>query len=155
MRRQFVSTAIIMFWSMSPLPVRSTQLNTTVPVQPDIAPGNGVAKATGRLYTNPCGWSTTFDVDHPERPPRLILATSQSTCAAPVKTIPIVQTAAEISMTYRTSDAWASISAIALEAGSVGDVIRCRSSIDGSIVHGRIVDSRSVEMLIENRMKSW
>ena len=105
--------------------------------------------------TVPCGWSATFDAFHPERPPQLIATPSQWKCGVRVKKVLMVKAAASLSMIYTTKDAQASIRVIALEAGSVGDTIRCRSSIDGAVLIGRISDIQTVQMLRRELKASW
>ena len=108
-----------------------------------------------QVHPAPCGWSAVFDAGHPERPPRLVEATGSTECTSGNKRDLVVPAAAALSMTYKTEEAWASIHVIALEAGSVGDVIRCRSSIDGAVLLGRIADAQTVEMLFRERKVAW
>ncbi len=103
----------------------------------------------------PCGWSAILDARHPERPRTLILNTDSHSCAPEVKGRLIVSAASSLSMIYRSENASISINVTALEAGAAGDVIRCRSLMDGSVIPGRILDSRSVEMLSRERKTTW
>jgi flagella basal body P-ring formation protein FlgA len=43
----------------------------------------------------------------------------------------------------------------ALESGAVGEVIRCRSTFDGVILLGRIVDAETVELAGQEKTKQW
>ncbi len=102
-----------------------------------------------------CGWSEVFDALHPERPPRLLPVEKESNCDVKVRKMSTVVAGEKVSMVYVTSDSQASIRVIALEAGSVGEVIRCRSSIDGAVLVGRISDTQTVELLGRDGKVAW
>lgn len=123
--------------------------------------GKAVPAVTTQRYSSwqdhpaPCGWATVLDAAHPERPRKLIATTDTARCDQATKRVPIVLVASTLSMIYTSQNASALVSVSALESGAVGDVIRCRSSMDGSVILGRVLDSQSVEMLSRDRKTSW
>lgn len=103
----------------------------------------------------PCGWSKRFDPSHPERPPKLVAANQTSNCLRTGDKTPLIRTAESLEMIYVTSTGSATIHVIALEEGYLGETIRCRSSMDGSVLKGRILNTQTVEMLARESKISW
>lgn len=103
----------------------------------------------------PCGWKGIIDVAHPGWPKRLVRTADLQGCESLTSRVPAVRAAHVLTMLYRTDDAVATILVTALEDGSAGDVIRCRVSIDGAVLLGRITDAETVELLTGRRKIEW
>ena len=103
----------------------------------------------------PCGWISVSDPSHPERPRQIRPNSQRSICVISRQTPALVHVSEMVHMLSKEEGTLIVLSVEALEEGSQGQVIRCRSSIDGSTVLGRVVDSGTLSFIQNERKTSW
>jgi hypothetical protein len=67
----------------------------------------------------------------------------------------VVQSAQDVLMVSVSPRCHTVLRVIALESGAAGQVIRCRSSFDGVILLGRVVDARTLAMVEPGTSRPW
>jgi hypothetical protein len=102
-----------------------------------------------------CGWRTSFDPAHPEKPRQIRQASDISTCKVLQKRLVLIHVSDIVQLVSEEDGARIELAAKALEEGSSGQTIRCRSSMDGAIFLGRVIDSTTLSLVRNERKTSW
>lgn len=102
----------------------------------------------------PCGWSAVRRREHPEWPPHITRMSLAESCPARVKDL-LVRSASVLTMVSSNNATITVLRVTALEDGAAGAVIRSRSSFDGTILLGRVLDAKTLQLMGQEIRKTW
>jgi hypothetical protein len=103
----------------------------------------------------PCGWLAVFDLAHPEKPRQIRPTADGSSCRVFQRRSNLIHVSDVVLIVSDEDGARIVLSAKALEGGSLGQIIRCRSSLDGAIFLARVIDSGTLSLVRNERKISW